>query len=159
MHRFPFSMMSEKQPAAESFPAPVPPGYSAVEHDIFSSLGPPASSSWERGMDGAGSSIPGVKYPTAEAQREPGLSLGPNCLFVGASFCFSIQGNCPQGYMLGGTVGLGSQRYKSITEINVFQEQFSATLLFFYRPCNKPVFRRFLNPCCEALSSCNLGAN
>lgn len=46
-------------------------------------------------------------------------------------------------YMLGGTVGLGSQRYKSITEINVFQEQLSATLLFFYLPCNKLTFRRF----------------
>lgn len=60
--------------------------------------------------------------------------------------------------MLGGTVGLGSQRYKSITEINVFQEQLSATLLFFYLPCNKPTFRRFLNPRCKALSCCNLGA-
>lgn len=79
-----------------------------------------------------GSSIPtGVKYSTAEAQREPGLSLVPNCLFVGASlcgFCFSIKGNCPQNFMLGETVGLGSQRYKSITRINVFQEQLSVTL-------------------------------
>lgn len=47
-----------------------------------------------------GSSVPaGVKYSTAEAQRQPGHSLVPNCLFVGASlydFCFSIKGDCPQ---------------------------------------------------------------
>lgn len=40
MHRFPFSMMSEKIAAAESFPALFPPGYFAVEHNIFSSVGP-----------------------------------------------------------------------------------------------------------------------
>lgn len=67
-----------------------------------------------------------------------------------------IKGDCPQNSMLGETVGLGSQRSKSITEINVFQEQFSATLLFFHLPCNEPIFRRFHHLWCKALS--NLGA-
>lgn len=118
---------------------------------------------WQWPSTEQGSSIPaGVKYSTAEAQREPGLSLVPNYLLVGASLYgflfFFIKDDCPQNYMLGETVGLGSQRSKSITEINVFQEHFSATLLFFYLPCNKPIFRRFLNLWCKALSSCSLGA-
>ncbi|KAI1235579.1 hypothetical protein IHE44_0002460 [Lamprotornis superbus] len=120
----------------------------------FGSEHPPAGT---KGWSRAAPSLLGLNTQ----QREPGLSLVPNCFFVGASlygFCFPSKVNCPQNYMLGETVGLGSQRYKSITEINVFQEQFSATLLFFYPPCNKPIFRRFLNPCCKALSSCNLGA-
>lgn len=56
-------------------------------------------------------------------------------------------------------LGLGSQCYKTIMEINVFQERFSATVLFFYLPCNnEPIFRRSLNPGYKALSPCNLGA-
>lgn len=111
-----------------------------------------------------GSSTPaGVKYSTTEAQRDPGLSLVPNCLSVGASlygffFVFPSKVTVPRITCGERLWGLGVSALNPWQKINVFQEQLSATLLFFHLPCNKPIFRRFLHLWCKALSSCNLGA-